>query len=123
MKIFVKTSIGMGRTYEFDVEPRTTMKEFKKKFLIKIKVENNIYYNLSGYNIENESVLEMVYLNNNKSILVITMGKKQIKDKASEICSSDWQHAGDAYHYFDEQTNGIVQWKQLMIETVKNRPS
>jgi ubiquitin C len=37
-------------------------------------------------------------------------------------CSSEWQQADNAYHYFDEYTSGIVIWKQLIVEAVKNKP-
>ncbi|CAF3691641.1 unnamed protein product [Rotaria sp. Silwood1] len=50
-------------------------------------------------------------------------GKKkdqQGKGKAPIKCSSDWQHADDAYHYFDQQTHPIVTWTQLKIEAVKD---
>lgn len=42
--------------------------------------------------------------------------------KSPKKCSSDWQHADDAYHYFDQQISGMVMWKQLIVEAVKDKP-
>ena len=42
-------------------------------------------------------------------------GKPPIK------CSNDWQRADNAYHYFDEDKSGIVVWKQLIVEAVRNK--
>lgn len=36
--------------------------------------------------------------------------------------ASDWQHADNAYYYFDQKTSGVVLWRQLIIEVVKNKP-
>ncbi|CAF1191873.1 unnamed protein product [Rotaria sordida] len=50
-------------------------------------------------------------------------GKKKERQgdgKAPIKCSCDWQQADDAYHYFDQQTNPLVTWTQLIIEAVKN---
>ncbi|CAF1093448.1 unnamed protein product [Rotaria sp. Silwood1] len=50
-------------------------------------------------------------------------GKKkeqQGNNKAPIKCSSDWQQADDAYHYFDQETNSSVTWTQLKFEVVKN---
>ncbi|CAF3851252.1 unnamed protein product, partial [Rotaria sp. Silwood1] len=50
-------------------------------------------------------------------------GIKQDEDGKPPIrCSSNWQQADNAYHYFDEHTSRIVLWKQLIIEAVKKRP-
>lgn len=43
--------------------------------------------------------------------------------KPPRKCSSDWQQADNAYHYFDEYTSGIVSWRQLIVEAVENVPS
>ena len=44
------------------------------------------------------------------------------KGKPPKRCSSDWQYADNAYHYFDQQTSGMVRWKQLIVEAVENKP-
>lgn len=50
-------------------------------------------------------------------------GKKQNEEgEEPQECSSDWRFANDAYHYFDQQTSGLVYWRQLIIETVKDKP-
>ncbi|CAF1244163.1 unnamed protein product [Adineta ricciae] len=49
-------------------------------------------------------------------------GKKQIDDnKAPVSCESEWQQAGDAYHYFDDKTTGTVTWRKLTIEATKKK--
>lgn len=36
--------------------------------------------------------------------------------------SSSWIYADDAYHRFEEEENGIVRWKRLVVEAVKDKP-
>ncbi|CAF3375342.1 unnamed protein product [Rotaria sp. Silwood1] len=43
-------------------------------------------------------------------------------DKPPKKCSSEWFRVDDAYHYFDEETNGMVTWKRLVVEAVKDKP-
>ncbi|CAF5028622.1 unnamed protein product, partial [Rotaria sp. Silwood1] len=38
-------------------------------------------------------------------------------------CSSDWKHADDAYHRFDENPSEHVTWRKLIFEVVKKRPN
>lgn len=38
-------------------------------------------------------------------------------------CSNDWTYADDAYHYFDENKSGIIQWRKLILEAVKDKPT
>ena len=50
-------------------------------------------------------------------------GKKQVKEyEEPTFCSGDWKYAGDAYHYFDENTSGMVQWRTLILEAAKHKP-
>lgn len=49
--------------------------------------------------------------------------KQEAKGEAPTPCSSDWKHADDAYHYFDQRESGAVVWRQLILEAVKNKPS
>ncbi|CAF3314843.1 unnamed protein product [Rotaria socialis] len=42
--------------------------------------------------------------------------------KPPKKCSSEWCQADDAYYYFDETTSGIVTWKSLIFEAVKENP-
>ncbi|CAF1435057.1 unnamed protein product [Adineta steineri] len=44
-------------------------------------------------------------------------GKRQENGKAPRDCSGDWQHADDAYHYFDGDSIGTNErWRQLVLE-------
>jgi hypothetical protein len=45
-----------------------------------------------------------------------------IKGKSPMKCSSDWQLADNAYNYFDQQASGMIVWKQLIFEAVKDKP-
>ena len=50
-------------------------------------------------------------------------GKKQDKPgDEPKSCSSNWRMADDAYHCFDQEKSGLVSWRQLIIETVQNKP-
>ena len=43
--------------------------------------------------------------------------------KPAKKCSSNWQYADNAYHYFDQEISGTVVWKRLIVEAVQNKPS
>lgn len=49
-------------------------------------------------------------------------GKKSEHGKAPKACKSDWQGADDAYHYFEDANNNMVNWRQLIIEAVEENP-
>ncbi|UJR20403.1 hypothetical protein I4U23_023534 [Adineta vaga] len=76
-KIYIKTTTGMGRTYDFDIESFTTIKQLKEQFLKKTKSEKDgqnlrFVFNeeileddsriLSTYGIEDESMLQVINL-------------------------------------------------------------
>ncbi|CAF2142433.1 unnamed protein product [Rotaria magnacalcarata] len=50
-------------------------------------------------------------------------GKKIEDGKPPKKCSSDWKHADDAYHYFDDKETSMVTWRQLILEAVKEKPN
>jgi hypothetical protein len=50
-------------------------------------------------------------------------GTKDCGNRPPEACSSSWQEADDAYHRFDEQISGIIAWRRLIFEAVKQKPS
>ncbi|CAF1055198.1 unnamed protein product [Rotaria sp. Silwood1] len=37
--------------------------------------------------------------------------------------ASDWQHADNAYHRFDEEKSGIIQWRDLKLTAAKTKPN
>lgn len=37
-------------------------------------------------------------------------------------CSNEWTLADDAYHYFNEESDNLVVWKQLIFEVMKEKP-
>ncbi|CAF0975130.1 unnamed protein product [Rotaria sordida] len=41
----------------------------------------------------------------------------------NQSCSSDWQHADDAYHRFNDNSNAKVIWIRLVLEVVKDKPT
>ncbi|CAF1392721.1 unnamed protein product [Adineta steineri] len=44
-------------------------------------------------------------------------GRRQENGKAPRDCSDDWQHADDAYHYFDGDSIGTNEsWRHLVLE-------
>lgn len=49
-------------------------------------------------------------------------GTKDCENGPPQLCSSDWTHADDAYHRFDKQESGIIIWRKLIFEAVKQRP-
>ena len=49
-------------------------------------------------------------------------GLKGSKSGPPESCSSDWKHADDAYHRFDEKEGNITSWRQLVLYAVRQKP-
>jgi hypothetical protein len=45
-----------------------------------------------------------------------------VKDNDQQY-SSNWTHADNAYHYFDEQQGEKIIWYELTLEVVKDRPT
>ena len=80
-KIAIKSTTGMGRTYTFDIDPSTTLKQLKQQFLhrtgnpddektVRLVYKNEILYEdeqhdylLSAYGVEDDSLLQAVNTN------------------------------------------------------------
>ncbi|CAF2820322.1 unnamed protein product [Rotaria sp. Silwood2] len=48
--------------------------------------------------------------------------KQPNESEEPKLIESDWYHADNAYHYFDEYTSGTVQWRHLKLIAVKTKP-
>ncbi|CAF1392740.1 unnamed protein product [Adineta steineri] len=47
---------------------------------------------------------------------------KDVQGEPPKRILGDWQHANDAYHYFDDSISGIVTWRRLHFNVVKRKP-
>ncbi|CAF1407589.1 unnamed protein product [Rotaria sordida] len=47
--------------------------------------------------------------------------KQTDESEEPKTITSDWQHADNAYHRFDEEKSGIIQWRDLKLTAVKTK--